>query len=92
MLVGTRRRGRDVSLEVWDTGIGIPADQQARVFEEFYQLANPERNSKKGLGLGLSISQSLIEAHGGRLGARQGTGPGAAFFFELPLAAADARR
>lgn len=65
VLLGARRRGRSISIEVWDTGVGIPPEERERIFEEFYQLGNPERNSKKGLGLGLSIVKRL----GGLLGA-----------------------
>ncbi len=54
VVVGLRRRNGKMSVEVWDSGIGIPRDQQDKVFEEFYQLHNPERDRRKGLGLGLS--------------------------------------
>ena len=59
VLVAARRRGGTVSIEVWDTGIGIAEEQQEQIFDEFVQLANPERSSKKGLGLGLSIVRRL---------------------------------
>jgi signal transduction histidine kinase/CheY-like chemotaxis protein len=85
VLVGARRRGREVSLEVWDTGIGIPADQQSRVFEEFYQLANPERNSRKGLGLGLSIVKRLVNLLGASVELRSVQGRGSVFKVRLPL-------
>ena len=85
VLVGARRRGKEVSLEVWDTGIGIPLEQQDRVFEEFYQLANPERNSKKGLGLGLSIVKRLVNLLGARVDLRSVPGRGSVFRVHLPL-------
>ncbi|MET0681254.1 MAG: HAMP domain-containing sensor histidine kinase, partial [Burkholderiales bacterium] len=85
VLVGARRRGKEVSLEVWDTGIGIPLEQQDRVFEEFYQLANPERNSKKGLGLGLSIVKRLVNLLGARVDLRSVPGRGSVFRVRLPL-------
>jgi two-component system, sensor histidine kinase len=53
------RRGRRLSIEVWDTGRGIAPEQQGRVFEEFFQLDNPERDREKGLGLGLAIVRRL---------------------------------
>ena len=59
VLVAARRRGSAVFIEVWDSGIGIPVEQQEQIFDEFVQLANPERSSKKGLGLGLSIVRRL---------------------------------
>lgn len=59
VLVGCRRRGDHAVLEVWDTGIGIPASQHAAIFQEFHQLGNPERDQRKGLGLGLSIASGL---------------------------------
>lgn len=59
VVVGCRRRGLRVIIEVWDTGRGIARDQQERVFEEFYQLDNPERDRAKGLGLGLAIVRRL---------------------------------
>jgi len=66
VLVGCRRRAGwgasgGVSLEVWDTGPGIAADQREAIFEEFYQLANPDRDRSKGLGLGLPIVRRLTE-------------------------------
>ena len=64
VLVAARRRGGTVSIEVWDSGIGIPAEQQEQIFDEFVQLANPERSSKKGLGLGLSIVRRLCSLLG----------------------------
>ncbi len=57
VLVGSRR-GRRLRIEIWDSGPGIPQDEQDRVFEEFYQLGNPERDRTKGLGLGLAIVQT----------------------------------
>jgi len=85
VLVGVRRRGKEASLEVWDTGIGIPPEQQDRVFEEFYQLANPERNSKKGLGLGLSIVKRLVNLLGAQVDLRSAPGRGSVFKVRLPL-------
>ena len=85
VLVAARRRGREVSLEVWDTGIGIPPEQKDRVFEEFYQLANPERNSKKGLGLGLSIVKRLVNLLSAQIDLRSVPGRGSVFKVRLPL-------
>jgi CheY-like chemotaxis protein/anti-sigma regulatory factor (Ser/Thr protein kinase) len=85
VVVGARRRGKEASLEVWDTGIGIPAEQQQRVFEEFYQLANAERNSKKGLGLGLSIVKRLAHLLGAHVSLRSVPGKGSVFSVRLPL-------
>jgi CheY-like chemotaxis protein/anti-sigma regulatory factor (Ser/Thr protein kinase) len=60
VLVGCRRLGGNhVGLEVWDTGPGIAEDQREAVFEEFYQLSNPDRDRTKGLGLGLAIVRRL---------------------------------
>jgi signal transduction histidine kinase/CheY-like chemotaxis protein len=67
VLVVARRRGDNVSLEVWDTGIGIPPEDRSRVFEEFYQIGNPGRDRRKGLGLGLAIVKRLATLLGADL-------------------------
>ena len=59
VVVGCRRDSARLSIQVWDTGRGIAPEQQERVFEEFYQLDNPERDRAKGLGLGLAIVRRL---------------------------------
>lgn len=60
VLVGARRVGADwLRFEVWDTGKGIPQEFQDRIFEEYFQLNNPERHRDKGLGLGLAIVSRL---------------------------------
>lgn len=60
VLIACRTRGRRLALEVWDTGSGIPEHQWQDIFHEFRQLGNPERDRRKGLGLGLAIVQRLV--------------------------------
>ena len=60
VLIGCRRGDR-LSIEFWDTGCGIPVDQQGLIFQEFYQIGNPERDRTRGLGLGLAIVQRLTQ-------------------------------
>ena len=59
VLIACRTRGKRLALEVWDTGPGIPQHQWDDIFREFHQLGNPERDRRKGLGLGLAIVQRL---------------------------------
>jgi signal transduction histidine kinase len=59
VVVGARRNGTRIALEVWDSGVGIPAAERERIFDEFYQIGNPERHSSKGMGLGLAIIRRL---------------------------------
>jgi len=86
IVVGCRRRGAAISVQVWDTGIGIPRDQQARVFQEYYQLGNPERDRAKGLGLGLAIVRRLTDLLGCELKLRSEPGKGSCFELVIPLA------
>jgi PAS domain S-box-containing protein len=68
-----------LKLEVRDTGPGIPADQVDRIFDEFSQLRNPERDRTKGTGLGLAICRRLVEGVGGRLILQSEPGKGSTF-------------
>lgn len=72
-------------IEVSDTGIGIRAEDRERIFEEFLQLHNPGRTSKKGLGLGLSIVQRLCSLLGYSIQVVSEHGKGSTFSFEVPL-------
>jgi len=74
-----RRAGRDAILSVADSGRGIPAAEQARVFDEFYQLDNPGRDRSKGLGLGLSIVKRIVELLGYRIQLASTPGEGSTF-------------
>jgi two-component system, sensor histidine kinase len=77
--VGCRRRGDRVSIEVWDTGPGIPAEKCAEIFQEFTQLGNPERDRRKGLGLGLAIVERLAKLLGHSVLLRSRVGKGSVF-------------
>lgn len=71
-------------LSVTDTGRGIPAGEQRRIFEEFYQLDNPGRDRTKGVGLGLAIVRRLCELSGARVSLESEPGRGTSFRVHLP--------
>jgi Na+/proline symporter/signal transduction histidine kinase len=89
VLVGCRRRAGAVSIEVWDTGLGIPADRQRIVFEEFQRLDQGARIAR-GLGLGLSIVERLGRVLDHPVGLRSQPGRGSVFHVTAPLATATA--
>ena len=86
VLVGCRRRGDGVSVEVWDTGPGIPADMREQIFQEYYQLGNAERDRAKGLGLGLAIVRRLTTLLDCPLTLRSAPGHGSCFAILVPRA------
>ena len=95
VLLGCRQRGDRVVVEVWDTGIGIPPDQHRDIFREFHQLGNPERDRRKGLGLGLAIVEGLVRAMNASISLSSQPGRGSVFRLTLPLsreAVMDTRR
>lgn len=84
VLIGARQEGdRRIRLEVWDTGKGVPAEFQDRIFEEYFQLDNPERHRDKGLGLGLAIVSRLANLLDGRVSVRSQPGRGSGFRFSV---------
>src|SRR6185437_7709588 len=93
ILLGCRRRGGQLDIEVWDTGIGIPKGQLRAIFDEFHQLDNPARERTRGLGLGLSIVQRLADLLGHTDDVRSRPGKGSVFSIEVvcPLSAATSR-
>jgi len=70
---------------VSDTGPGIPADQQDRIFEEFQQVDSSSTRKKGGTGLGLAIAKRIVELHGGRIWVDSTVGAGSTFSFSLPI-------
>lgn len=87
VLVGCRRRGDRVAIAVYDTGPGIAPEHHQAIFREFYQLENPERNRRKGLGLGLAIVDGLCRLLGHRVELKSRLGHGSAFLIHVPVAA-----
>ena len=77
--------GGAVRIEVHDTGIGIPDDQQARIFEEFHQVGNPERDRGQGLGLGLAIVKRIAHLLGHPITLASTPGRGSVFSVEVPI-------
>lgn len=83
VLLAVRRRAAALSLEVWDTGQGIPPDKLEEIFGEFVQLHNPERDRNQGLGLGLAVCRRLATLLGHRLSLRSRLGRGTVFALEV---------
>jgi two-component system CheB/CheR fusion protein len=86
ILLGCRRREGKLSIEIWDTGIGIPDAEIQAIFNEFHQIDNPARERSRGLGLGLSVVQRLGNLLGHEILVRSQVGKGSVFSIEVPLA------
>ncbi|OJH38461.1 PAS domain-containing sensor histidine kinase [Cystobacter ferrugineus] len=86
------RYGAQALVSVMDTGIGIPSDQKAHLFERFFRARNAPISGFGGLGLGLYICRDIVERHGGRIWVESEVGSGSTFRFTLPVleGAADA--
>jgi len=89
ILVGCRRDGDKVRIEVWDSGVGIVGEQMPRIFEEHYQ--GPQSSQLGGFGLGLAIVQRLGNTLGHQIAARSTPGKGSVFSIEVPLACEQSR-
>ena len=92
VLLGCRRHEGKLSLQVWDTGLGLPEQELDAIFEEYHQLANPARERARGLGLGLAIVQLLGGLLNHRITVRSTLGKGSMFALEVPLQAATPAR
>lgn len=85
--VGAWQEEAGVTAYVADQGIGIPADEQGRLFDSFYRVDSGLRRQTKGTGLGLYLCKAIVEAHNGRIWVRSEPGKGSTFFFMLPQVA-----
>jgi two-component system, sensor histidine kinase len=84
VLIGCRRRRDHVSVQVWDTGIGIPEDKLGTIFGEFQQVAEAPRHDATGLGLGLAIVDRIARLLSLRVEVRSRVGVGSCFAIEVP--------
>ncbi|MDY0191129.1 MAG: NahK/ErcS family hybrid sensor histidine kinase/response regulator [Desulfuromonas sp.] len=92
ILLGVRRRGANLRLEVWDTGMGVAKEQQEKIFLEFNQLSNNHSNGRKGVGLGLAIVERIASILDARVELSSQVGRGSCFSIEVPLASAPVER
>jgi PAS domain S-box-containing protein len=90
ILIGCRRRGARLGVQVWDTGIGIPPGELDAIFEEFYQIGNVARDRRQGLGLGLAIVDRLGRLLGHPVTVRSRPGQGSVFEIRVPLPVSEA--
>ncbi len=88
-IAATREPGQ-LRIQVTDTGIGLSQDEQSRLFTKFYRADNPTTREVGGTGLGLWITRSLVELHGGTVEVRSAPGEGSTFTVMLPVAEREA--
>ncbi len=80
MVISEKTGSDEVSIAIKDSGVGIDPDKMDRLFQPFFTT------KPNGMGMGLSISRSIIESHGGRLWAVRNNGSGSTFKFSVPVA------
>lgn len=84
VLLGCRCHGQTVSIEVWDTGIGIKTSQHESIFDEFFQAGNPNRDRDMGLGLGLAIVRRICQLLDSKVSMQSTFGNGSVFRVNVP--------
>ena len=84
VLLAARTRGGEVGFDVWDTGSGIAADDLERIFDDYVQLDNPQRDRRRGLGLGLAIARRSVTLLNARIAVASRLGRGSRFGFSQP--------
>jgi signal transduction histidine kinase len=83
--IKTFNKNHSVAVEVKDSGIGIPKEQQHKIFERFFRVEGEKENTYAGLGLGLYICAEIVKWHNGTIGVNSEKGKGSIFHFELPI-------
>ena len=83
------REGDEIVVSLTDTGIGIPPEYHAAIFDKFRQIGDTLTDKPTGTGLGLPICKQIVEHNGGRIWVESGQGKGSSFFFTLPLTRPD---
>jgi signal transduction histidine kinase/CheY-like chemotaxis protein len=92
VVVGCRRDGDSVRIEVWDNGVGVAEDELQTIFEDYHQVDNPARDRRKGLGLGLAIVQRIAKLLDHEIIVRSKLGKGSLFAIQVPRAAGSMAR
>ena len=85
MLIDARQTDGSVEISVSDTGVGIAAEDQPKVFEEFRQVGSDYAHKVEGTGLGLTLAKKFVELHGGKIWVESEPGKGSTFTFTLPI-------
>ena len=81
-----KKEGKELIISVSDTGVGIAPEEQEKIFREFYQTSGGITDKTPGTGLGLPLTKSIVEMHGGRIWVEsEGSGKGSRFTFTLPI-------
>jgi signal transduction histidine kinase len=82
--INGRASPAEVVVSVSDQGVGIPLDEQERIFDRFYRVEGPETRAVSGTGLGLYLTRAIVSAHGGRCWVTSSPGKGSTFYVALP--------
>jgi two-component system phosphate regulon sensor histidine kinase PhoR len=82
--ISARNQDDSIQVEISDTGIGIPAEERDRIFDEFFRASNARRTERDGTGLGLSIVKYIVERHGGEISVESEEGRGTTFKLTIP--------
>jgi len=83
--IHTQKQGKWVEVSISDNGPGIPDEQKTKIFDMFYSGANKIADSRRSLGLGLSLCKSIVTAHGGMISVSDNQPKGTIFTFTLPI-------
>jgi PAS domain S-box-containing protein len=83
--INLKRKDKEVEFVIKDTGVGIPKNQQGKVFTKFFRASNAMKIETEGSGLGLFITKNIVEAHGGKIWFESEEGKGTTFYFTLPI-------